>query len=288
MLEHLENRVLLTSVAAEAVPAKQTSLSAATVPALFADINAANQRGGTNTITLTAPISSPYVLTAVNNTQYGATGLPVIGGKKADNLTIVGNGDTIERGGNAAAFRLFEVASNGSLTLKNLTLTGGITTVAGTSTSPIGGGAVCNFGTLVLDGVTVTGNEIDGIPGGWYPGWPYTPSYAAVGGGVWSSGSLTVRDGTLFTNNVATGPFPGPYSIPNDAMGGAIYVAEGNATITNTTITNNSEISFGGTSQGAGINIAGGIVSIDTATVANTINNFGAYDIDGSYILQSP
>ena len=68
---------------------------AATVSDLIADINAANTAGGANTITLTAPTTSPYVLTAVNNTTDGATGLPVIAAN--DNLTIVGNGDTIER-----------------------------------------------------------------------------------------------------------------------------------------------------------------------------------------------
>ena len=54
-LEALEDRTLPSSYAA------------ATTSALIADINAANQAGGTNTITLTAPTTSPYVLTAVNN-----------------------------------------------------------------------------------------------------------------------------------------------------------------------------------------------------------------------------
>jgi hypothetical protein len=78
-----------------------SNLNAATVCDLIADINAANKAGGSNTITLTAPTTSPYVLTAVDNTTDGATGLPVIsvGNKKtgADNLTIVGNSDIIER-----------------------------------------------------------------------------------------------------------------------------------------------------------------------------------------------
>src|SRR5262245_25386215 len=63
---------------------------AATAPDLIADINAANKGGGSNTIVLTAPTTSPYVLTAVNNNTNGANGLPVInGGSKAENLTIV-------------------------------------------------------------------------------------------------------------------------------------------------------------------------------------------------------
>src|SRR6516165_802715 len=82
-VEALECRTLLTAYAA------------ATAAQLVADINAANKSGGTNTITLTAPTTSPYVLSAVNNSTNGPTVLPVI--KKADTLTIVGNGDTIER-----------------------------------------------------------------------------------------------------------------------------------------------------------------------------------------------
>src|SRR5262249_47676099 len=85
-LEPLEERAL------------PSNFAAATVADLIADIKAANSAGGTNTIPLTAPPASPYVLTAVDNQTDGPTGLPVIsGGKKPDSLTIVGNGDTIER-----------------------------------------------------------------------------------------------------------------------------------------------------------------------------------------------
>src|SRR5215831_19390314 len=84
-LEALEDRTLLSTY------------SAATASDLIADINAANKHGGTNTIVLTAPTTSPYILTAVDNTTNGATGLPIIAANKGDNLTIVGNGDTIER-----------------------------------------------------------------------------------------------------------------------------------------------------------------------------------------------
>src|ERR1700737_962393 len=73
-LEQLEDRT---------VP---SNFTAATVSDLIADINAANLAGGMNTITLTAPTTSPYLLAAVNNTTDGATGLPMIAAN--DNLTI--------------------------------------------------------------------------------------------------------------------------------------------------------------------------------------------------------
>jgi hypothetical protein len=73
LLEVLEDRSL------------PSSYTAATVSDLVADINASNTSGGSNTITLTAPTTSPYVLTAVDNTTDGATGLPVIA--SGDTLT---------------------------------------------------------------------------------------------------------------------------------------------------------------------------------------------------------
>ena len=114
-LEQLEDRALLASY------------TAVSVSDLITDINAANTAGGANTITLTAPTTAPYVLTAVNNTTTatGANGLPVIAAN--DNLTIVGNGDTIERSiaTGTPDFRLLDVAAGASLTLQNLTLQGG-------------------------------------------------------------------------------------------------------------------------------------------------------------------
>jgi hypothetical protein len=262
-LEHLEDRSL------------PSTYSAATVSGLIADINAANKAGGANTIILTAPTNSLYALTTVNNTTDGPTGLPVIGGgKKADYLTIVGNGDTIERSAlNTADFRLLAVASNGSLTLKNVTLTGGYATVDG----DIGGGAVCNQGTLILDDVTVSDNEITGVPGTANQlGDVMSPSYAGVGGGVWSSGSLTVKDGTVLVNNIAMGSVAtvstALYSeFPSSAMGGGIYIAGGNATINNSTITGNEAVTPQGfvniTTGGGGIYIAGGNATISNSTI---------------------
>ncbi len=60
-----------------------------------------------NTILLNAGNSSPYVLTTVDNTTHGATGLPVI--IAGSDLTILGYGDTIQRSTaeGTAAFRLF-------------------------------------------------------------------------------------------------------------------------------------------------------------------------------------
>jgi hypothetical protein len=165
-----------------------SNYSAATVSDLIADINAANQAGGSNTITLVAPATSPYVLTAVNNTTDGATGLPVIAPN--DNLTIIGNGDAIQRSTAAGtpAFRLLDVASGASLTLDNLTLEDGLAFGAGAAAE---GGAVYSQGSLDLNGVTVQNNTAQGQNGsGWAAG------ASAAGGGIYSGGVLTLDDGT--------------------------------------------------------------------------------------------
>ena len=94
--------------------------SAATVSALIADINTANTAGGANTISLTAPTTSPYLFTAVNNGTNGGNLLPVIAAN--DNLTIVGNGDTMLPTGKQKSARFFDVTASASLTLQNLTL----------------------------------------------------------------------------------------------------------------------------------------------------------------------
>src|SRR5262249_39041623 len=112
-VEQLEDRTL------------PSSYTAASVSELIADLTKANKAGGANTITLTAPTTSPYVWTAVNNPRDGATGLPVI--TSGDNLTLVGNGDLLQRStaSGTPAFRLFDVAGGAALTLVNLTLQNG-------------------------------------------------------------------------------------------------------------------------------------------------------------------
>ncbi len=238
-LEHLEDRDL------------PSSYSAATVSDLIADINAANKAGGANRITLTAPTTSPYALTAVNNTTNGANGLPVIAAH--DNLTILGNGDTIKNstGNNGVAlvdFRLLDVASGASLMLQNLTLEGGLAFAAGIGN----GGAVYNQGALTLSGVTAFGNRA-------YGGGPR----AGAGGAIWSNGSLTLENGTLLTGNNARGGTYGGW-----AFGGAVYVAGGTANVTNTTLTSNSATALdGGYAFGGALYVAGGQVILTAATL---------------------
>lgn len=258
-LEQLDDRVLLSNY------------YAAGVTDLIADISASNTAGGSNTITLTAATSSPYVLTAVNNTTDGATGLPVIA--KNDTLSVVGNGDTID--GSMAGFRLFDVAAGASLTLGNLSLQGGLATGSGVSAE---GGAIYNQGAVTLNGVTVQENVAQANPG----------TYNAAGGGIYSGGALTLVGSTV-QNNQALGGAGFEVSYPStppvaggNGLGGGIYVAGGTATLTNVTISTNTaqggqggeKLGYypggvGGNGLGGALEVSGGTVSLTSATLSS-------------------
>jgi hypothetical protein len=236
-LEQLEDRT---------VP---SAFNAATVSDLIADINAANLAGGSNTITL---IAKTYNLTAVDNTTDGATGLPVIAAY--DNLTILGNGDSIARSssGRTPAFRLFDVASGASLALANLTLQGGLAFGSGVSAE---GGAIYNQGTLDLTGVTVQKNVaqgadgVTGVAGG-----------SAAGGGIYSSGSLTLQGGTNLQNNQAVGGDGGQGYFHVGLIGGVKIIRAGN----------------GGDGLGGGLFLNGGSAMLSDVTVASNVARGGA------------
>ncbi len=275
VLEHLEGRTLLSSY------------SAATVSALIADITAANTAGGANTINLTAPTTS-YVLTAANNSTDGPTGLPVIATN--DNLTVVGNGDTIERStaGRTVEFRLFDVAGGASLPLQNLTLRGGSAPGVGVWGE---GGAIYNQGALTLNAVTVQGNIAEGLANG-----VSAPGSAGAGGGIYSNGALTLEGSTKVQNNQALGG-PGEFGSlepGGNGFGGGVYLAGGTATLTDVTLSSNTaqggmggEVGAsgwfdfppggnGGSGLGGGLYIAGGAVTLKSDSLSSNVARGGA------------
>jgi hypothetical protein len=256
-LEQLEDRTL------------PSSFTASTVSDLIADINAANNAGGLNTITLAA--KTRFTLAAVNNTTDEPTALPVIAAN--DNLTIVGNCETIERANSAPAFHFFDVASGASLLLENLTLQNGLEAISGAQA--VGeGGAIYNQGTLILSGVTVQNNIAQGTGNG-----------GAYGGAIFSTGSnssLTLENGTLVQNNQALGANSGNppkgsglgAGSGGSALGGAICTFSGSVTITNSTLSNNAAIAGNGGS-GAYLGMGGGafggaIMASGTVTISNS------------------
>ena len=176
----------LVATAAVAPPAAAAQITC-TESALIAAINAANSNADESTIelasgcvyTFTSPITSGDFAF-----WYGPAALPAI----ASSITIMGNGATIERVADATEpFRLFFVGADpldadttgyaspgaGSLTLNDLTLSGGLAQggrgemqISGGGGGAGMGGAIFSQGSLTLRGVTITDNTARGGDGG--------------------------------------------------------------------------------------------------------------------------
>lgn len=153
----------------------------------------------------------------------GATALPVI----TSEITISGSRTRIARAKNAPAFRLFAVAGGGSLTLNDVTLSGG------TATS---GGAVLNYGSLTINQSTISGNAATKNGGAIYSrngsarlfinNSVVSGNQAASGGAIFSYEYASIVDSVL-SGNVAA------------SEGGAIANYDGYLRIENSTIAKN-------------------------------------------------
>jgi hypothetical protein len=185
---------------------------------LIAEINAANTNNDPNgnIINLAA---STYNLTQINNFWYGPDGLPAI----RSNLTINGNGATIQRDSGVPNFRLFYVSGGlsgpglpaGNLTLKDLTLEGGVAQGGSSSRGGGGlgaGGAIFNQGTLNLNRVTLTNDTAAGGSSG--------VAGTGLGGGGMGQNAPTSGAGGGFGGNLG-GTFGGNGGTGGPAVGGA-------------------------------------------------------------------
>ena len=235
-LEALEDRTLLSGG------------GVSSTAGLIAAIGAANTAGGATTITLKAGVTFDF--TSAYKTTKNA--LPAIAG----NITIIGNGDTIERTG-STAFRLFDVSGGGSLTLENLTLQGGL--AQGASGQAADGGAIYSAGALTLNGVTVQSNTAQGSSGAsGGAGVAGGNGADAFGGGLYvAGGSVTLTNDTTLSGNHAYGGNGGnggggAKGTPHSGTGGA-GGAGGN----------------GGNGTGGGLYVAAGVV---TPVILNNVN----------------
>jgi hypothetical protein len=277
-----------------------SNFSAATVSDLIADINASNQQGGANTITLVAPTASPYVLMTVDNTTDvvggGGNYLPVIAAN--DNLTIVGNGDTIQGGAPSSSYgaRALDVAAGASLTLQNLTLqalgyaawgvigNGGAIYNHGTLDLnavtvqhcyvTIDGAAIYNQGTAVLNSVTVQADSAEyGSGGAIYNQGTLSLNSVTVqgnyGGGIYNQGSLSFSVVTVSGNSGAGGIYnSGSADLNNVTVQGNSYKFGAGGGIYSSgslTLEGGTKIEGNSATRGGGLYVAGG-----TATVINT------------------
>jgi hypothetical protein len=194
-------------------------------------------------------------------------------------LVIEGNTHTVAVNGPFPEnnFRPFAIGAGSTVTINELTITGGL--VDDPTQPGYGHGAgIQNYGTLTLNRSTVSNNRIKGRRGGgiYNQGTltlnqstvegnsaEYTGS-AAPGAGIYNEDGLVTIDQSTIANNSFVGSFPNP-------MGGGIY-SQGNfaqVTITNSTISGNARHA---------IYLAGGEVSLDSVTI--TLNDWGLYVFD--------
>ena len=241
-----------------AIQAKTFHCGAGDVQCLIDAINEANANGKKNTIRLE---TGTYALTRVDNTILGETGLPVV----TSPLTITGAGadsTILERDASALQFRLMHVAAAGSLTLRKLTLRGGV------ADPHFGGGGILNLGTLTMTQTTLANNFVAGPgPGGGIlnaagavtiDNSTLTGNSAEEGGGIFSSGPLTIRNSTLVRN-------------PSSALGGGIFLSDsGRLTLANSAIFANSAPGAGG-----GLNTSGTAAIINTTFARNSATTGG-------------
>lgn len=279
-------------------PAYAASTSVGDAAALIAAINTANTNNEDDVITLTADI----ILNAVDNSVNGATGLPQILPDGGHSLTIEGAGFAISRDWNAAAFRIFDVASGATLILNALTVSDGLL-----STQNPGAG-ILNQGTIQLTDVTVSNNSTINHGGGIANRGTATLTDVGItgnvasryGGGMWNdnAGTVTLLN-VNFTNNISSSRGGGMYnyntsptltnvdfSINHGGGGGGMYnEANSNAVLTDVTFSNNAAdvIVIGNGLNGGGIrNWDSDLTLTRVVFTGNAAINFGGGIFNGN------
>ncbi len=217
---------------------------------------------GADTIELLA--DATITLTEVDNNSDGPNGLPSI----TSEVIINGNGSIVERDGadKTPEFRIFAVAAEGGLTLKNLTVSNG--SFESAPYAPAGAG-IFSLGSLTLTDSTVSGNL-----------------GASVGGGIWNEGVLTLTDSTVSNNeggDFGGGIFNlGTATVTHSTFSGNVASFHGSGignagtlTLTHSTISGNSGAGAGG----GGFWTSGGVLTLIQSTVCGNLPD----QIDGIY-----
>lgn len=254
----LSTLVLLLSHSAQA----QITVSCS-VTELVAAIDTANTTPEADTLNLSSGCF--YIFTESNNTDgaKGDSGLPII----TTPIIINGNGAVFQRGIGAPEFRYFSMQNTGSLTLSDLSLTGGKTTAEGH------GGAIFNQGTLTLTNVTISGSSAVSHPdsrGGGIrnDGGVVTITNSIILGNTASSDGGISNSGTLTISNSSVS---GNTAVEASGSGGGIRSFASTLTIINSTISNNLS-----TTEGGGINVNGGTAAFVNSTISGNTSGRGA------------
>jgi predicted outer membrane repeat protein len=228
---------------------------------------------GADTIVLAAG-STHALATAYES----GTGLPSI----TSDITIAGNGATVSRATGAPDFRLFRIAADGVLTLRDLRIRAGSATDRGGAIL-VAGGRLTIHNAAVEDSIAPNGGAIAAVDGTLALSLATIRNNTAVyGGGIYAErGSLELTDVVMSTNR-ATHPAATTFGgaiytssaltvtrgviTANSATDGGGMVSLGAATITDATISGNAAATgFGGIDNRGVMTIVRGSVSANTA-----------------------
>lgn len=175
-------------------------------------------------------------------------------------ITVDGDGATVDAKG---IDRVFHVVSGASLTLDEVTVTGGVADGDGEPPAAISGGGVLNMGTLRVDRSTITGN-----------------SAVRAGGGIEAAaGTSTTVDRSTLSKNT-TGDMPG--------NGGGLHITSpagqgGTVVVERSTVTGNSAAREGG-----GLwNDAGSTMTVSRTTFTGNSANGPAADDGGGALFNN-
>ncbi|HEX6020540.1 MAG TPA: ELWxxDGT repeat protein [Solirubrobacter sp.] len=200
--------------------------------------------GGSGADRIELGAASVHSYTTAHEVLDGATALPSI----TSDITVAGHGAVIRRA--AGDIRLFRVGAGGTLTLRQVTVRGGSSSVRGGGLLVSGGSATVEDsrleGNIAPSGgaIASVGGDVTLIRS------VVTDNTAAFGGGILADGgSLKLVDSTISANR-ATHPSA-------TTFGGGVYA---NAALT----------VAGGTIAANAAQAGGGLVSLETATLTNT------------------
>ena len=268
--------VVLVLLAAHPTPvalAASVTLTTCNAAELITAIDTANADDAADTIDLLTGCT--YSLTTINNSSegFGSNGLPVI----TSDLTIVGHGATIARGsaGTIPSFRIVQVGPSGTLSLQNVTISGGF--AAGTASvlqgGPGAGGGIANYGRLTLTRSTLRNNTAEYGGGGIFNG------AVDLGGGTFRGATTTASNSTI-SGNIAG--FGGGGGINNFGI----------VSLINSTVSANTAGFGGGLTNDGGVNLWNTIVAGNIATevepdCAGVLNSLGynlVQSIEGCFL----
>ncbi len=185
-------------------------------------------------------------------------GLPQI----TSDVTIRGNNFRVDRASGAPAFRIFDVTTEGRLTLEDVTVANG-------SLGKARGAGIRAYGDLTLENSTVSGNETNDRGGGIfaqgdpYPGSGFTPRVTLINSTV--SNNSAQRGGGIAAYEYSYLDLVGATVAGNEARarGGGFLLVGGQTTITSSTISGNAATSGAGlrASEYAGVLLTESTVS---------------------------